>query len=102
MRIWFFKAPVPAVNAPPIRDQVSHRIRRLANRFAALIARVIDGTLPAPRPRKPRVPLSPIDPEAARAEATHKTLPRNPRRRRPTADARLRPPSNGPAALSPA
>jgi hypothetical protein len=77
LKIWFFRAPFPAVNAPPIRNLIHNRVRRLANRFAALIARAIAGTLPAPRPRKPCAPLAPIEPEAAQAEATHKR-PRKP------------------------
>jgi hypothetical protein len=77
LRLWFFKAPFPAVNAPPICNLVAWRMRRLANRFAALIARAIAGTLPTPRPRKSSAALAPIAPEAAQAEATHKR-PRKP------------------------
>jgi hypothetical protein len=77
LKIWFDKAPFPYVNAPPIRDQVHWRIRRLANRFAALIARAIAGTLPTPRLRKPPVPPEPVAPDAALAEATHRR-PRKP------------------------
>jgi hypothetical protein len=62
LKIWFFRAPFPGVNPPPIRFLVQARIRRLADRFAALIARAIAGKLLTPRPRKPRVPLAPIDP----------------------------------------